>query len=355
MDFIQSHYHLNLSPQSAVAQEITAEMHRLAMVLIMRTRQMARQYEYLPSHVFCGQLCMVLQTNYFRLDQRNDIVEISRDEAFRIMTTGLFDSVIIAREIAFGPVADASVRPVSTYFNIQSDDIVRCTRAQARRHKRSRHRIRAKRNLEKQNDDAIGQISFKLPPLICHQPVDDAAFDLITGIQTHRYRLLKYYLSFTLDDRELQSLDEEEERLQISFISQRRFWSTWTWPKKIGSSDIDDNTEVPAVDGTYNFVTYGDPGYGEDSLFFGTDHHDDDDTKNADLRLVVSNQATLATGFIWKSFVVNLQLLSNQKHIDLTKDDQMMPTHDPIVPFIQRIPTLRDLSMERPANSHASR
>lgn len=353
MDFIQEYYHLNLSPQSAVAQEITAEMHRLAMVLIMRTRQMARQYEYLPSHVFCGQLCMVLQTNYFRLDQRHKIVKISRAEVFRIMTTGL-DSVIIARVIAFGPVADASVRPVSTYFNINSDDIVRCTRAQARRHKRSRHRIRAKRNLEKQTDDAIGQISFLLPPLICHQPVDDAAFDLITGIQTHRYRLLKYYLSFTPDDKEFQSLAEEEERLQISFISQRIFWSTWTWPKRIGSSNTDDSTEVPAVDETYNFVTYGDPGYGEDSLFFGTDHHDDD-TKNTDLQLVVSNQATLATGFIWKSFVINLQLLSNQKSIDLTKKDQMMPTHDPIFPSIHRIPALRDLSMKQPASRHTSR
>ena len=353
MDLIQSYSHLNLSPQSAAAQEITAEMHRLAMVLIMRTRQKARQYVYLPSHVFSGQLCMVLQTNYFRLDQRHQIVEISQDEAFRIMTTDL-DSVIIAREIAFGPVADASVRPVSTYFNINSDDIERCTRAQARRHKRTRHRIRAKRNLEKQTDDAIGQISFSLPPFICHQPVDDAAFDLITGIQTHRYRLLKYYLTFKPRHRELQSLAEEEERLQISFISQRRFWSTWTWPKRIGSSDIDDSTEVPAVDGTYNFITYGDPGYGEDSLFFGIDHHDDD-TKNTDLQLLVSNQATLATGFIWKSFVVNLQLLSDQMSIDLTKKDQMMPTHDPIVPFIHRIPALRDLSMKQPANRHTSR
>lgn len=354
MDFIQSYYNLNLSPQSAVTKEITAEMHRLAMVLIMRTRQMARQYEYLPSHVFCGQLCMVLQTNYFRLDQRHDIVEISRNEAFRITTTGL-DSIIIACEIAFGPVADASVRPVSTYFNIQSDDIVRCTRAQARRHTRSRHRIRVKRNLEKQSDDAIGQILFSLPPLICHQPaVDDAAFDLITGIQTHRYCSLKYYLSFTPDDRKLQSLAEEEDRLKISFISQRRFWSTWTWPKRIGSSDIDDSTEVPAVDGTYNFVTYGNPGYGEDSLFFGTDHHDEM-TKNSDLRLVVSNQATLVTGFVWKSFVFNLQLLSDQKSIDLTKKDQMMPTHDYIVSSIHRIPALRDLSMKQPANRHSSR
>ena len=39
---------------------------------------------------------------------------------------------------------------------------------------------------------------------------------------------------------------------------------TWTWPKNIGSSDVGDDTEVPNVDRTYNFVTNGDPGYGED-------------------------------------------------------------------------------------------
>lgn len=341
---------LNQLPQGSSWQVAeNTEMHRLAMVLMMRKSQKARQYEYLPSHNFCGELCMVLQTSYFVLEviesfheiKRYQVVEISEGEAKG-------DGVIIAREIAFGPVADASVRPVSTWFNIKPEDIARCTRQQARRHKRSRHRIRAKRNLESHTEEAIIADSFPIPPFTCHQPVDDAAFDLITGIQLHRYRVLKYFSSGP-DKQELQSLAWEEERLQKSFESQRRFWMTWTWPKRIGSCQVDDNTEVPIVNGTYNFVTYGDPGYGEDAIFFGSDQQD----INSDLH-VVSKQAKLATGFVWKSFVMNLQLLSAHGAVDLPRDE-VMSTHESIFPSIHRIPTLRDLSLEQPANRDSSR
>ena len=321
-------------------------MHRLAMVLKMRERQKAREYEYLPSHVFLGELCMVLRTSYFVLEvveslhdiQRYEVVEISKEEAAG-MDQG--DGVVIAREISFGPVADASVRPVSTWFNIKPVDIEQCTLQQARRHKRSRHRIRAKLSLKNQADEAAVTQSFPIPPFTCHQPVDDAAFDLITKIQSHRYRVLKYFSS-SHDKRELRSLELEEEIMQRSFESQRRFWATWTWPKRIGSSQVDDSVEVPAVSGTYNFVTYGEHGYSEDSIFFGSDQH-----ANAD-RHIVSKQATLATGLVWESFLVNLRLLSDHGAVDTSKDEDRLPT-------IHRIPTLRVLSLERPANRYFSR
>src|SRR5210317_2267264 len=104
--------------------------------------------------------------------------------------------------------------------------------------------------------------------------------------------------------------------------------------QKDWSSAVGDDAEVPAVDGTYNFVTYGDPGYGEDSMFFGTD----DQYRNEDLQ-VVSNQAKLATGFIWKSFVVNIQLVMGQGGADLAREDELMPTHDRILPTLRRLPT----------------
>ena len=329
------------------------EMHRLAMVLKMRERQKARKYDYFPSHVFRGELCMVLQTSYFVLEvaesfhdiQRYEVVEISEEEASG-MDQG--DGVIIAREISFGPVADASVCPVSTWFNIKPVDIEQCTRQQARRHKRSRHRIRAKQSLENQAEEADVTHSFPIPPFTCHQPVDDAAFDLITSIQSHRYHVLKYFSS-SHDEQELRSLELEEEKLQKCFESQRRFWVTWTWPKKSGSCQVDDSTEVPVVSGTYNFVTYGDHGYCEDSIFFGSGEH-----ANADLH-VVSKQAKLATGFVWKSFVVNLQLLLGQGAVNVSKDEDQMPSHDPALSTIHRIPTLRVLSLELPANRDISR
>lgn len=327
------------------------------MVLMMREKRKARDFIYLPSHVFCGELCLVLQASYFRLQvvesfqeiRRYQLVEISQEEAATISEAGQSDRIIIAREIAFGPVADASVRPVSIWFNIKPEDIVPCTRQQARRHKRSRHRLRTKRNYENQPEESKITISCSIPPFTSHQPIDDAAFNLITGIQTHRYRVLKYFSS-SPDERALRSLALEEERLRKSFESQRRFWMTWTWPKKIGIIDIQDDTEVPDVAGTYNFVTYGDPGYGEDSIFFGHDRQD----RYTDLQ-VVSKQAKLASGFVWKSFVMNTQLLLGQGAVDVVKEEDQMPTHDPILPTIRRISTLRSLSLGYPAVRGSSR
>ena len=252
--------------------------------------------------------------------------------------------IIIAREIAFGPVADASVRPVSIWFDIQPADIIPCTRQQARKHKRTRHRLREKRNYDSQPEEVKMTASCSIPPFTCHEPMDEMAFNLITGILTHRYRVLKYFSSGP-DERALRSVALEEEKLRKSFESQRRFWMTWTWPKKIGSS-VQDGTEVPSVDGTYNFVTYGDPGYGEDSLFFGSDQQD----RNTDDSLqVVSKQAKLATGFVWRSFVMNFQLISGQGVVDMPRDNDQMPTHDALLSNIRRIPTLRNLSLGIPA------
>ena len=332
--------------------EIT-EMHRLAMVLMMREKRKAQHYIYLPSHVFCGELCLVLQTSYFRLEanepsttiafapKRYQVIELSKEEAAEDFEAGKGGSIIIAREIAFGPVADASVRPVSIWFNINPDDILPCTRQQARRHKRSRHRLRAKRKYENQPEEAKILASSSIPPFTCHQPMDNIAFNLITGIQTHRYRVLKYFSS-SPDGSALRSLALEEEVLRKSFESQRRWWMTWTWPKKIGSSRVTEDTEVPNVDGAYNFVTYGDPGYGEDPIFFGSD--EDEDSNDTDLQ-VVSEQAKLATGFIWKSYVMNLQLLSDQGAVLMPEEDYQMPTHDPLLPTVRRMPTLRSLSL----------
>lgn len=320
-------------------------MNRLTIALIMRRKAKARQFLYHPSHLFCGELCLVLQTCHFRLEamttshdaQRYQVVEISKAEA---CDNNKSDRIIVAREIAFGPVADASIHPVSIWFDIDSDDIIQCTRQQARRQKRSRHRVRAKRNIENALEGAKIGGTNSIPPFISHQPIDDAAFDLITGIQMHRYHVLECLMSDSSVSA-LQLLALEEESLKKNFVSQRRFWMTWTWPKTIESSDINEDTEVPGVDGTYNFVTYGDPGYGEDSIFFGTYDHD----QNAYCQ-VVSQPAKLATGFVWKSFVANLQLMLGQVTDGIqTLKGQTMPTHDPILPTIRRLRTFRTLSL----------
>ena len=103
-----------LRVRKSAAEQVAekTEMHRLAMVLMMRKRQKARQYVYLPSHVFCGELCMVLQISYFNTGvvesfndvQRHQLVEISEKEAAILSDKGQGDGVIIAHEIAFGTV-----------------------------------------------------------------------------------------------------------------------------------------------------------------------------------------------------------------------------------------------------------
>ena len=337
----------SLSPEGNTTQDQSAkitEIHRLAIALKTREQRNLQCYTYLPSHMFCGVLCMVLQTHYFELEvvesfqdvQRHQVVHISKEEAIKMIEAGKDSHLIVAQEIAFGPVADASVHQASIWFNINSDDIVPCTRQQARRHRRSRHRIRVKRNYNEPKEEKLSS-SCSIPPFMCHQPVDDAAFNLITRIQSHRYSVLKYFSS-SPNEHVLRSLALEEEALRTSFESQRRFWMTWTWPKKVGSSDL--KTEVPAVDGIYNFVTHGDPGYREDPIFFGSE---DQEKHTADNFQIVSKQAKLASGFVWKSFVMNLQLLSYQGAADVPGDK--MPTHDPIISTLHRLPVFRDLSL----------
>ena len=336
-------WRLSTSNKAAAQDQVVeiTEKNRLHMVLLMRERKLAQDFVYLPTHIFNGELCLVLQKCYFRLEVTESYqgtpYEISREE----VTSRSADQVtIVAQEIAFGPVADASVRPVSVWFNINPEDISPCTRQQARRHKRSRHRLRAKRNDEKNKPD---EKSCPIPPFTSHQPIDGIAFSLITDIQTHRYHALE------CRDEDTDVLALEEERLRKRFEGQRRFWMTWTWPKKVGSSQVSNKTEVPDIDGTYNFVTYGDPGYGEDSIFFGRDRKSSEDIQ------VVQKQAKLATGFIWKSYIMNLQLLSGQGAISVPKEAYQMPTHDPLLSHARRMTTLRTLSLGFSVSSGPSR
>ena len=330
-----------------------SEIHRLAMVLIMRKSKTAQSYTFAPTHSFCGELCMILQVKYFRLDAANikgkgeakrRIVEISENE----VGSGSSNSdIITARTISFGPVGDTSCRPTSVWFNISPLDLTPCSRQQTRKHKRSRHRLRCKRAEEFKTSS-----SSPIPPFSCNQPIDDAAFDLITEILTHRYRMLVYNSSSNPNEKQVRSLALKEEELQSSFESQRRFWMTWYWPKKLGSNAINVNTDVPDVHGAYNFVTYGDPGYAEDAILFGVDRHSGFMIEEEQ---VVSRRSRLVTGLIWRSFLINLQLFSERGAVQVPSKDDRMPSHDSVIPMLRRNATLRRLSRGKKAVRHSSR
>jgi len=323
------------------------ELNRVAIVLKMREARKARLYVYSPSHLFCDILCMVLQTRYFRTNL-GFLSEISDQDYERMCSTeraSSLNNIIVAREIAFGGVSDPQFREASIWFNIRSENIVPCTRQQARKNNiRSRHKLRMKW------DPSSGEVgmarSCTIPPFDSNQPVDNAAFDLITDILGHRYRVLEYFSSEP-DEMVHQLLVEEEGQLQQRFESQRRFWMTWSWPKKLGSNDFDAETVIPSVFGAYNFVTYGDRRYKEDAIFFGKEDASELPSTR-DRNEIVSNKAKLATGFIWKSFVMNIQLQSDQNAVAVPDIDEMMPVHDPLVSRIRRLPVLRALSLGKP-------
>lgn len=328
-----------------------SEMHRVEIALLMRGKRKAQYFTFIPSHLFCGELCMILQTSYFRLEvvesfqdiKRYSVIPLDEEEA-STSSNAKNPMVITAREIAFGPVADASVRPVSVWFNIPEEDITPCTRQQARRHKRSRHRLRQKRDHEKLAEELKIVSSCSIPPFNSCQPVDEAAFDLVTNIMKHRLLVLKYFSSSS-NQQGLRMLATEEESLLKCFESQRRFWVTWTWPKRTGSNYIDNNTDVPDIDGAYSFVTYGNRAYGEDAIFFGVDQP----PRYRGLHPVISKNAKLATGLVWKSFAMNLQLISDRGAVEVPAGEEQMPDHDPIVSQMPRLKVFRNLSLGRSA------
>mmetsp|Transcript_10842 Transcript_10842/g.17993 ORF Transcript_10842/g.17993 Transcript_10842/m.17993 type:complete len:819 (-) Transcript_10842:930-3386(-) len=327
-----------------------SEIHRLAMALIMRKSRAAQAYTFSPTHSFCGELCMILQVKHFRLDTtiqgegKLRIVEMTEKE---INNSSSSSNTITAHAISFGPVGDTSCRPAAIWFNIDPHDLTLCTRQQTRKHKRSRHRLRCKRAEETKTAP-----SSPIPPFNCNQPIDDAAFDLITEMLTHRYRMLMLNSSTSPNEKQRRSLALKEEQLQRSFESQRRFWMTWYWPKKLGSNEINDETDVPDVHGAYNFVTYGSPGYAEDAILFGVDQRSGFMVEEEQ---VVSRRSRLVTGLIWRSFLMNLQLFSERGAVQVPNKDDKMPNHDHIIPTIRRNPILRRLSRGKKAVRHSSR
>lgn len=342
--------------------ESLLEYHRIAIVLKMREKNCGQCYAYLPSHLFCGELCMVLQMRKFRLQNRGDS-NADPEEVSENINDGSIEStapqldsrdVIVVHEIAFGPVGDPSVRQLSVWFNIPPTDIVPCTPQQAKRHKRSRHRLKKNRSRDTSKPSTISLPSSSPlsqeapkfidschpPPFYTYYPVDNTTFELVTGILKHRACVLRV-LSLTRDITEIplhmiHSLSSDEQILRTSFESLRRHWMTWAWPVNLGRGQVSNDTDVPPVNGAYHFLV-GDNNFNTDA-FYGVD-----DGKGT---AVVPHRSALTVGFIWRSFVINMQLLSRSKHShDFKADIGVMPLHDQTFQNLRRLPVFRWLSM----------
>mmetsp|Transcript_14025 Transcript_14025/g.31939 ORF Transcript_14025/g.31939 Transcript_14025/m.31939 type:complete len:736 (+) Transcript_14025:277-2484(+) len=267
-----------VSPRSPV--KIT-EAHRLSIALEMRMARKAQSFVFKPTHLFFGEPALLLQTRYFLIDGP-EVFSVSDD--LGELYGGSNAAVICAREIAFGPVGDATVRPVSIWFNVDDKGIIECSTNELR--KKAYQLWNDRRSRKFSGRGASSLVEGSIPPFVSHQPADDAAFDLVTGIQAHRRDALRDTISSmspSIAYDELQSLDRRGQGLYESFIGQRRHWMTWQWPLKQRSGKIDETTPVPSIDGAYT-VSSVDP---------SANRHGK----------VMPERASLTTGHLWESFV----------------------------------------------------
>jgi hypothetical protein len=343
---------------------LTSELHRVLIALKMRERKEGQCYAYLPSHLLFGELCMVLQARTFRLiDDRTHLddptlLEVTSDNDPDDTQGHDEGTVITAHEIAFGPVGDPGVQQVSLWFNLTSNDIATCTPQQAKRHKRSRHRLKKNRqatvNVNSQakstsatstNTSSSGtnknssSDSTNRVPFYNHQPVDNVANDLITNILRHRAHVLRVitrHCPLETKQTAVHSLEQFEMGLLNTFMSQRRFWMTWSWPVNVGRGYLDDNTDVPVVNGEYCFDVEGNK-----SVHIEAFKGPDDRSKPE----LLSRSSKFATAFIWKSFVYNMQL--GNKEFKSKGDNSSSSTfsHDVAFSQLRRLPIFRLLSM----------
>eukprot|EP00560_Eucampia_antarctica_P008742 CAMPEP_0197826332 /NCGR_PEP_ID=MMETSP1437-20131217/3306_1 /TAXON_ID=49252 ORGANISM="Eucampia antarctica, Strain CCMP1452" /NCGR_SAMPLE_ID=MMETSP1437 /ASSEMBLY_ACC=CAM_ASM_001096 /LENGTH=478 /DNA_ID=CAMNT_0043426727 /DNA_START=746 /DNA_END=2179 /DNA_ORIENTATION=+ len=229
-----------------------AQIFYLMITLKMRKNKLGQSFMYMPTHIFCGELCMIIQTRRYQIIEENtesspfwQLKELSKDDR-TIISGGEKPpaKVIDAYEIAFGPVYDPSARPLSFWFDIPSANLAPCTQKEAKNHKRSRHRLKKSRKKDKidptdklqpLNDktkglDGLGDPTYHLSQYISfihHQPVDQASFDLVTGILKHRVSALQFFSrkpGHLKNEGELNELVLRHQELKRNFESLRQFW-----------------------------------------------------------------------------------------------------------------------------------
>jgi len=292
------------------------------------------------------------------------------------INTGSSSKVFKAYEIVFGPVGDPTVRQPSTWFDIPKSDLMKCTAQQAKHHKRSRHRIKkvqfrtthsAKASsssasssssnhllnpnqnnannptsprLQVDDNDAYLDESYKavtIAPFYNHQPRDHETFDLITGILLHRLKKVKF-LSGKFDpsiQHQVGSLLESERMdLKTKYFNLYRFWILSSWPDQILQEPIQDETDVPPVNGDYVCVvdsvkfTRADECYGLGQRRCSYD--------------MLPNSKILPS-LLWKSFTVNMLLMMGKNIGNIRRVTSTR--YDGYFRQIRRLPILRQMSM----------
>ena len=200
-------------------------------------------YKYCPQHIIHGELCMVLQKRAFRM---------SGKKSNRILTPILHHQYnpnshtdIMVHELAFGPDCDSTARPVSLWFNLDPNEIVKCTETQAKR-------FRWKRGLKTAKETRRSPFDH-LDNFQMIRPREKDAFHLTTDILKNRLQMLQAEQIVNLKERSemLSFVRREKDHLQKRFDALLRHWLEWGWPVSKGRIKADRNTPVPRIDGNY--------------------------------------------------------------------------------------------------------
>lgn len=342
------------SPRTSLNIPHLSEVHVFQIVIKMREQKLGKSFAYLPTHLFCGELCMALQTKVFRLVPTDGtprapskLIEVidEEDESSSHLSQRSFKQFKVY-ELAFGPVGDPSVRPVSIWFGINKTDITKCTPQQAKHHKRSRHRLK-KKGLENtllstkisrssgQHETVKQSRSTIVPPFNHYQPHDDTTFEFVSDILNHRYQVL-LYLTGEFYDKPVEEieylLNRENHRLKAVFKSLRMSWVTSSWPFKQLNEEINDNTDIPDINEEYNFRI------GQDSFQSEAFHGTNDSGQD-----IITPATKLLPAFLWKSFITNIQFDANIPSFEIQKNSKT--PYDSHIRRLRRLPILRHLSL----------
>lgn len=294
----------------------------LEIVLDLRQGKVGASYSYMPTHMLNSELCMVLQAKTFqsRVTRSSTVIleEVEEESPTTAMKEGYS---ILVHEIAFGPVGDPTVRPVSIWFDIKEGELVECTSQQAKHHKRSRHR------LKKKTKSASGSTSSSsrtihddqvrnTEPFDHYQPRDKDAFNLVTDTLRLRLKSIKAFGSnFDAISRRrtIQYLEDDMEAVKFSYFRQLKYWVTWSWPEQVLQDAIRYDTDVPPVDGEYDCYVH------DVSITRGEKDCDDHALGTKRFAYNLSSVIKCLPSFIWKSFIINMQVMVEKPVPEVSK------------------------------------
>lgn len=275
--------------ESTVPSLKVSELQRLCVAIHMGyCKKRIDDYVYKPEHLVYNELCMVLQTKYFRLlkpknvtrslDITSDtpitsfVCEISEEEykGSKVFWDKRYpftpNEVISVHELVFGCMGETIAR-ASLWIELVGHTAL--NPQEVKRFKRGRQRNKignsgeAKKFLPFPGSDKSSSktgSSFYLHP---HKPffriqpvcIDSAVFDLVKNMFQHRLAVLiqREYRAFNGTENEIRNyITNQDSVLRNSFNTIKHGVENWSWPVTKGMANVSAGTSVPKCSSEYN-------------------------------------------------------------------------------------------------------